>query len=348
LEPFPHTLLGPDFAHIQIEKLDPSTGNPTIANSLDSFGNLEVSPPCTVGTNAYALGRIYYGDGGQTGRQMDEALRIFLDRQSIQQPVTLNGDWLDVGHVDEFMSIVPNPLATNGWTVLFADPGLALAILTGNELTTNGIDGRLAIPRYVDHGFAPPVQLSDLLARQTTDPNDGATTIAQYNAAGGPVHAMLLDLEARLIEQFGLGSSEDIYHVPVLFDAVEQFSGPSKAGALTPDLANGAAHGSVYIAPDPFLHAYSVINPPSEEDSNANFTLDPTEDSNGNGLLDTLRDPFQVWMLQNLPGNLGVEFIDDWYIYHVNSGEVHCSSNERRAIPAGPNTDRSKWWNKDP
>ncbi|UCC31834.1 MAG: hypothetical protein JSU86_06065, partial [Phycisphaerales bacterium] len=101
--------------------------------------------------------------------------------------------------------------------------------------------------------------------------------------------------------------------------------------------------GNVYIAPDPFLHAYDPIDPPVEEDSNSNVRLDPGEDLNGNGMLDTLRDPFQVWLNHNVPGNISVEYIDDWIVYHLGHGEVHCSSNEQRAIPASP-----KWWDSEP
>ena len=56
-------------------------------------------------------------------------------------------------------------------------------------------------------------------------------------------------------------------------------------------------------------------------------------------MLDTLRDPFQIWFNQNPPPGLIVAYIDDWFLYDLDSGEVHCSSNERRSIPNGP-----KWW----
>ena len=33
-----------------------------------------------------------------------------------------------------------------------------------------------------------------------------------------------------------------------------------------------------------------------------------------------------------------VDWIEDWDLYHRLSGEVHCGSNTKRALPA------SKWW----
>ena len=71
----------------------------------------------------------------------------------------------------------------------------------------------------------------------------------------------------------------------------------------------------------------------------ANWQLDAGEDANGNFMLDTLRDPFEVWFNQNAPASVTFTYIDDWLIYHLNNGEVHCGSNERRTIPSDP-----KWW----
>ena len=54
LDRFPETeLLGPDFGHFQIDGVG--------VNSLDSFGNLEVSPPVVVRGREYPFGRIVFG-----------------------------------------------------------------------------------------------------------------------------------------------------------------------------------------------------------------------------------------------------------------------------------------------
>ena len=60
-------------------------------------------------------------------------------------------------------------------------------------------------------------------------------------------------------------------------------------------------------------------------------------------MLDTLRDPFRSWFNVNLPSGITVEYIDDWFLYHTLSGEVHCSSNEHRTLPPAP-----KWWESGP
>lgn len=137
---------------------------------------------------------------------------------------------------------------------------------------------------------------------------------------------------------FTLIFSQDIYRIPVLFDSVFDESGIPRALAITPNLVNSAVYIGALITPDPFLHSFS------EEDVNMNWHLDANEDTNLNFMLDTLRDPFQAWFSANLPSGITVQYIDDWLIYHLNDGEVHCSSNERRQIPiSGP-----FWWDAMP
>lgn len=40
---------------------------------------------------------------------MAKAVRNFLTAQRVQAPVELFSDWLQVGHVDEFLSFIPAP-----------------------------------------------------------------------------------------------------------------------------------------------------------------------------------------------------------------------------------------------
>uniref|UniRef100_A0A8C8RWX1 Protein-arginine deiminase n=1 Tax=Pelusios castaneus TaxID=367368 RepID=A0A8C8RWX1_9SAUR len=106
LKDFPiKEILGPDFGYVTREPLFESV------TSLDSFGNLEVSPPVTVNGKEYPLGRILIGSSFPTsaGRRMTKVVRDFLYAQQVQSPVELYSDWLTVGHVDEFVTFVPFP-----------------------------------------------------------------------------------------------------------------------------------------------------------------------------------------------------------------------------------------------
>uniref|UniRef100_F6SFR1 Protein-arginine deiminase type-2 n=1 Tax=Ornithorhynchus anatinus TaxID=9258 RepID=F6SFR1_ORNAN len=96
---------GPDFGYVTREPLFEKV------TSLDSFGNLEVSPPVKVNGKEYPLGRILIGSSFPmaAGRRMTKVVRDFLCAQQVQAPIELYSDWLVVGHVDEFMTFIPIP-----------------------------------------------------------------------------------------------------------------------------------------------------------------------------------------------------------------------------------------------
>uniref|UniRef100_A0A667X1R2 Peptidyl arginine deiminase, type II n=1 Tax=Myripristis murdjan TaxID=586833 RepID=A0A667X1R2_9TELE len=104
---FPYdVLLGPDFGYVE------RVADNEDVSSLDSFGNLEVSPPVSVNGKNYPLGRIIIGVAFPTatqGRNMTKVVQDFLWAQKVQEPIALFSDWLLVGHVDEFMTFVPAP-----------------------------------------------------------------------------------------------------------------------------------------------------------------------------------------------------------------------------------------------
>ncbi len=50
---------------------------------------------------------------------------------------------------------------------------------------------------------------------------------------------------------------------------------------------------------------------------------------------DIMKEQFEQAVL---PYGYRVYWIDDWYLYHLASGEVHCGTNSERAIPS------VKWW----
>ncbi|KAM4702561.1 protein-arginine deiminase type-2 [Rhinophrynus dorsalis] len=118
LKDFPiRELLGPDFGYVT--KVAASSE----VTSLDSFGNLEVSPPVTVQGKKYPLGRILIGSSFPTtsGRRMTKVVRDFLYAQRVQSPIELYTDWLFVGHVDEFMTFIPTS-DQKGFRLVLASP----------------------------------------------------------------------------------------------------------------------------------------------------------------------------------------------------------------------------------
>uniref|UniRef100_A0A669R6D0 Peptidyl arginine deiminase 2 n=1 Tax=Phasianus colchicus TaxID=9054 RepID=A0A669R6D0_PHACC len=118
LEQFPiKELLGPDFGYVRREPLFKAI------SSLDSFGNLEVSPPVTAAGKEYPLGRILIGSSFPipAGRRMTRVVRDFLFAQQVQAPVELFSDWLAMGHVNEFVTFVPSSDAKR-FRMLMASP----------------------------------------------------------------------------------------------------------------------------------------------------------------------------------------------------------------------------------
>ena len=189
---------------------------------------------------------------------------------------------------------------------------------------------------YVRHSGYAVVRPSEMLIQcsrpLTFNP---AMSVQTYNDAPGPLfQGPLKDLELQVFMAFNLHTYEDSKFLPVLFDEVD-----GKATAITPDLVNGASYGGVLIAPEPFLREHPQAGGPAEEDANANFRLDVGEDQNDDQMLNTYRDPFKVWSDMEMPASASIVYIDDWFLYHLREGEVHCSSNELREIPTS-----AEWW----
>ena len=211
LDPFPETLVTDD----RIVKTwgTSSPDNPT-ANTYDSFGNLEVSPPLSnIGGKNYPFGRIYYGKKGSEGPTT--VLTDFLKSQKVQAPVELDTTWLCVGHVDEFMAFIPDPSATKGFKLLYADIDDGYAIAEAMAASTS-------LPRYAaSHSYST-------VGAITQD-----SALRSLNEDLRDDH--LLPILAQVKTAFGLDDS-DIIKVPSIFYTEEYCDG--KAGALVPGMVN--------------------------------------------------------------------------------------------------------------
>ncbi|KAL8198213.1 UNVERIFIED_CONTAM: Protein-arginine deiminase type-2 [Gekko kuhli] len=125
--------VGPDFGYVTREALF------ELVTSLDSFGNLEVSPPVTANGKEYPLGRILIGSSFPTcaGRRMTKVVRDFLYAQLVQAPVELYSDWLTVGHVDEFVTFVPIP-GKKQFRMLMASPSACYKLFREKQKEGHG------------------------------------------------------------------------------------------------------------------------------------------------------------------------------------------------------------------
>ncbi|MEM6990539.1 MAG: protein-arginine deiminase family protein [Myxococcota bacterium] len=283
LDPYAEdALVGPSF-------IADTWGQPWQATSFDSFGNLEASPPVTVGGVDFPLGRIYYGRRGANG--VNPELRSFLAAQDVQAPFELPTDWLCVGHVDEFSSFVPDPSSPKGFRLLLADVDAGLDLL-------GALPSNTPLPRYgADHGYPTVGSLR----------NDAGLRALNEDIRDD----YLLPIRARFMAELGL-TSADIIEVPSLFEHM----GGCGAASLVPGMVNlivadGTDGDTHLFIPDPFFRSNT---------------------GNQNG------DPFIAAFAEALPSSLDLHFVDNWDVYHLGIGEVHCGTNVSR-------TPTDAWWN---
>ncbi|MCK6506050.1 protein-arginine deiminase domain-containing protein [Myxococcota bacterium] len=269
-------------------------GRSGMANSQDYFGNLEVSPPVTVGGVSYPFGRIYYGLNGSL--TPNAQIRDFLDAQAVQAPFTLDVSWLCVGHVDEFVTTVPAPGSRLGWKLVYTDVDLAWEVL-------EGMDPDTVLTRFASANSKPWDTVGDMLA-------DKALRSLNEELK---VDYLLPNLET-LKAELEL-TEDDIAYIPGLFEEVSYCGGttaaafPGMANLIVADAPDGTT--TLFVA-DPFIRT-------------------DTED--------VASDPMAAAFVAAMPPELDVVFLDDWQVYHLNLGEVHCGSNVVRS----PDPDLA-WW----
>lgn len=284
-------------------------------SSLDSFGNLEVTPPLP----AFPLGKKYHGfvdpavspgHIDRTGRRfgVSQPVADFLANNAYQPVTRIATNWLAVGHVDEFLSIVPFQGKVDEFRVLFASPESAISLATalqgaglGANLICDGIT-QAALPDYDPLDFE--VSVDDFLA----DVN-GLLTLNQA------VQARMDDIVAQLSADWSIPSAHFL-PIPTVFNGGIRNSKLVNCIARTAGMVNGLVLGhtaSRMIMPKPF----GPRNAAGEDVFEKSAT-------------DTLRNDC----------GMDVVFVDDWVSYHILMGEVHCGTNCRRLPPDYLN----QWW----
>ncbi|XP_062961781.1 protein-arginine deiminase type-1 [Cynocephalus volans] len=225
LRDFPYKkILGPDFGYVTREI--PFSG----PSSLDSFGNLDVSPPVTVGGTEYPLGRILIGSSfpRSGGRQMAKVVRNFLQAQQVQAPVELYSDWLSVGHVDEFMSFVPTS-DQKGFRLLLASPSACLKLFQEKR----------------KEGYGEAAQFDGLRHKAKRTINE---MLADRRLQNDSLHVQkCIDWNRDVLKrELGLAES-DIVDIPQLFSMKGAY-----AEAFFPDMVNMVVLGKYLGIPKPF------------------------------------------------------------------------------------------------
>ena len=265
--------------------------------SLDSFGNLELSPPVTVAGVDYPLGRIVLGTTapGADGRQAALAVRQFLNAQQVQAPIEVYTDWLVVGHVDEIVCFEPGPVTDpDGWQIQIASTTALRALL--ERWAADGHGGAVLWEGKLrpDPDTGREVKASRRV-RELLEDEDLWSFQAGCQAALDVVRSQLAE---------GLGAGDERFvEVPLAFESLG-----GSAVALFPDMVNHIVAGPWSIVPDPFGPVVEGV--------------------------DLLKAAYR-----GLAPHRRHLFVDDWYTYHVNLGEVHCGTNVLRT----PDPE-ARWW----
>jgi len=198
-----------------------------MASSQDSFGNLEVTPPITVDGVVYPYGRIYYGQGYDG--HLTAKLATMLADQRVQSPFVVDTSFMCVGHVDEFMTFVPDDTAPKGFRLLYADTGLAYAFL-------ETLDPGMEIPKYQSgHGYSTIGEILD------------DETLRDYNES---LQADGLDPALVTVMQDANLDLDDIIFIPALFERVGWCNGTGLS------LIPGTINMTIYTQPDGEVHAF--------------------------------------------------------------------------------------------
>lgn len=203
-------------------------------DSLDSFGNTETIPPYTHGGESYPLGRIFRGS--VPSFHPDATMSLLLASQGVQPVLTVNTEWLWVGHVDETLSFIRanSPL---GFAVIANDPSLAREMLEAASAQGFGETKMFVGQRWLDDtGTESPEEI-------TIDQVLADTGVMAKTAEAAVEVEAQLDV---LRQAIGL-AEEDNLRVPYLHDSVYGY-----AIAYQPGTVNGVVLADKHVAaPDP-------------------------------------------------------------------------------------------------
>jgi protein-arginine deiminase len=327
LKTFPKTLLAADLGYHEhgdpasmIPGVNPATNLPNPGSKESTFnstGNLEATPPTKskAGKN-YPFGRIYFGPG-RRGEEMDAKVEAFLTKQVVQEPIKVDTNWLSVGHVDEYISFVAAS-GGKGFKLLLASPKRAFDILNANT-AAHGSDKMLVgrqFPILDAAGFVHGWRAAEVSIRAFL--TTGIPTLAFNARRAANVTAAALKTfndaaqstinteRAKLESAIGV-TAADIIDVPILY--LPNDVSLAQADALTGGMVNMLVVNKHCLIPKPF------------------------------GPVVGGKDLFEEDLKTKLaPLGLTLDFIDDWFEYHVSLGEVHCGTNTLRA------PTQAKWW----
>jgi protein-arginine deiminase len=264
------------------------------ADTLDSFGNTETTPPyVSPDGRFYPFGRVYRGRGGPAlpDYRPDPTLSAIIEAQGMQPIFWLDTSWLAVGHVDETVSFVPTE-TERGWSLLHAAPLEAVELLEHARDDLGAGEAILFEDRtYPSGGWYP------LPAARTVEEVLDDTDVMAATARAA------VELQAQLdayMQEMGLDEA-DLVPVPFLYEDTSW-----GLGAYQPGMVNGISlNAGAFAMPKPLGPVVGGVD---------------LFEAHVEGVL--------------APLGVEVNWIEAWDVYHVGGGHVHCGTNAQRDLPA--------------
>jgi protein-arginine deiminase len=274
-------------------------GDPDFVSSLDYGGNLEISMPLGLsgGAGESPFGRFYFG--GDAATHPARELTDFFAAEQVQDPFMPDTTWLCVGHIDEYTSFVPDPTAPRGFRFVITDTQAAWDVILGLDPSTEL--GRFGgTPPWEGHGLPDVASFLD---------ND-ALRMLNEEVQEDHVDPALELFRAELDLQ-----EEEILRMPGLWE--EPFGCDQWVAALIPGMTN------------------LIVTQIGEQKDV--FLADPYFRPGDDPRVSEEHDPLIQAVRAAMPGDLELHFVDDWFVYHLGLGEVHCGTNEIE-------TPAAHWW----
>jgi len=223
-------------------------------------GNIEVAPD----------GTLVIGDTST------ERLREFFAQVGYRdRTCVLETEWLNVGHVDEYLSTLPTPDSPLGFTIVKASPRLALELLAA--VPAAEMPGRLRAMSNVYYRHCAiaetgSIQHENILVETVVrylghlhehlNGQDSVWTsnipdfIAYNERCGAIIDRNIETLVQRLRERHG-DVPVDVVAFPTLFDnEYGAVDAPTRALAMLPGVVNGVVLYDHMLVPDPLFKEY--------------------------------------------------------------------------------------------
>ncbi len=248
----------------------------TVGDHGDYGGNIEVTPFDDILVVGNTITKPCYKMFEENGYKD----RIFVGKV----------DWLQVGHIDEYLSFIPTAWAPGGYSIVKADPILAL------DLIRNCPPEELEKVSHYDKQFLLKVQA--LLKKQMTNPDAGKGTaegdfIALNYTVSDYINDTVGELKKYIVDVTGKPRDFEEVAWPCLFEGRNP-SNPRNCHAFLPGVVNLLVLRDHLIVPATHVPAFDKV------------------------ILARLR----------AQGNK-VHFVDDTP-YHTSMGEIHCGTNTLR------------------